>query len=85
MITPLGGLEYWNGWHSNVKIFEEIQITSKKEFQVRKMEVKYFSVEQLRSKYDWFKREWKHIQNKMKFGSRLSSTETDPESESTKW
>ena len=25
----------------------------------------------------WFKREWKHIQNKIKFGSGLSSKETE--------
>ena len=88
MITPLGGLKIERlalKKSSNVKIFEKIQIALKKEFQARKMEVKDFSVEQLRSKYKWFKREWKHIQNKIKFGSGLSSKETDPESESTRW
>ena len=45
------------------------------------MKVKEFTVEQLRSKYKWFKREWKHIQNKIKFGSGLSSKET----ECTRW
>ena len=74
------GSDYTVGWarvlerlalkkSSNVKIFEEIQIALRKEFQARKMEVKDFSVEQLRPKYDWLKREWKHIQNKIKFGS----------------
>ena len=36
---------------SNVKIFEEIQEALKKEFEARKMIVKEFTVEQLRSKY----------------------------------
>ena len=90
------GSDYTVGWarvlerlalkkSSNVKIFEEIQIALRKEFQARKMEVKDFSVEQLRPKYNWLKREWKHIQNKIKFGSGLSWKETDPESESTRW
>ena len=57
---------------SNVKIFEEIQKALKKEFQAREME-------------RWFKREWKHIQNKIKFGSELSWRETDTESESIRW
>ena len=66
---------------SNVKIFEEIQEALKNEFEAREMEVKAFTVEQLRSKYKWFKLEWKHMQNKIKFGSGLSSKETDPGSE----
>ena len=86
------GSDYTVGWatvlerlalkkSSNVKIFEEIQEALKKEFEARKMKVKEFTVEQLRSKYKWFKREWKHIQNKIKFGSGLSSKET----ECTRW
>ena len=82
------GSDYTVGWatvlerlalkkSSNVKIFEEIQEALKKEFEARKMKVKEFTVEQLRSKYKWFKREWKHIQNKIKFGSGLSSKETE--------
>ena len=86
------GSDYTVGWatvlerlalkkSSNVKIFEEIQEALKKEFEASKMKVKEFTVEQLRSKYKWFKREWKQIQNKIKFGSGLSSKET----ESTRW
>ena len=54
------GSDYTVGWvtvlerlalkkSSNVKIFEEIQKVLKKEFQAREMEVKEFTVEQLRS------------------------------------
>ena len=86
------GSDYTVGWatvlerlalkkSSNVKIFEEIQEALRKEFEARKMKVKEFTVEQLRSKYKWFKREWKYIQNKIKFGSGLSSKET----ECTRW
>jgi len=54
------GSDYTVGWatvlerlalkkSSNVKIFEEIQKALKMEFQAREMEVKEFTVEQLRS------------------------------------